>query len=212
MRSETLDWNMKLILRSPTVRHIVAAASLVTPLFALCAVATRGGATPLLLDDYSDPKLNKNGVERILIDDKTAGSSSKATQKCENGILSVKGDLVPGRGVPAFISEVSLFAADGKAKDLSGYEGVRLRVKVIKGILCLQVASSDIRNFDYHASAPIVGKRGEFQEVRIPFKELKRAWSEQIPLNLKSITSVNLVSFGMARDSFAYEVDEIGFY
>jgi hypothetical protein len=57
-----------------------------------------------------------------------------------------------------------------------------------------------------------VAKRGEFQEVRVPFKEMKRAWSEQIALNLKSITSVNLVSFGMAKDTFAYEVNEIGFY
>src|SRR5262249_43130825 len=140
------------------------------------------------------------------------GSSSQATQKCENGVLSVKGDLVPGRGVPAFISQVSLLSAEGKPKDLSAYEGVRLRVKVTKGILCVQVGSSDIHNYDYHTSAPIAGKRGEFQEIRIPFKEMKRAWSEQIELNLKSVTSVNLVSFGMAKDSFAYQVHEIGFY
>jgi hypothetical protein len=127
-------------------------------------------------------------------------------------VLTVKGDLVPGRGVPAFISEVSLLSADGKPKDLSGYGGVRLRVKVTKGILVVQVGSSDIQNFDYHTSAPISGKRGEFQEVRIPFKEMKRAWSEQTALNLKSITSVNLVSFGVAKDSFEYTVDEIGFY
>ena len=74
------------------------------------------------------------------------------------------------------------------------------------------MSSSEIANFDYHTGAPIAGKRGEFQEVRIPFKEMKRAWSEQTVLNLKSITSVNLVSFGLARDAFAYEVDEIGFY
>jgi hypothetical protein len=58
----------------------------------------------------------------------------------------------------------------------------------------------------------VTGKRGEFSEVRLPFKDMKRAWSEQIPLNLKTITSVNLVAFGMAKDAFAYEVDEIGFY
>ena len=181
-------------------------------LLAFGPLATKAAAPPLLLDDYSDPKLNKNGVERLLIDDKGAGSSSKATQKCEHGVLSVKGDLVPGRGVPAFISEVSLLSADGKSKDLSSYQGVRLRVKVIKGILCVQVGSSEIQNYDYHTSAPIAGKRGEFQEVRIPFKEMKRGWSEQTVLNLKSITSVNLVSFGMAKDSFAYEVGELGFY
>ncbi len=65
---------------------------------------------------------------------------------------------------------------------------------------------------DYHSSAPIDGKRGEFLEVRIPFKDLKRAWSEQTALNVKSITGVNLVSFGLAKDAFAYQVDEIGFY
>ena len=31
-------------------------------------------------------------------------------------------------------------------------------------------------------------------------------------MSLKKLTSVNLISFGMAKDSFAYEVDELGFY
>jgi hypothetical protein len=203
---------MKLIPSSLTTRRHPMATTLFTALFALGSIATQFAAAPLLLDDYSDPARNKNGVERLLIDDKTAGSKSQATQKCENGVLSVKGDLVPGRGVPAFISHVSLLSADGKPKNLTGYQGVRLRVKVTKGILCVQVSSSEIANYDYHTGAPIAGKRGEFQEVRIPFKEMKRAWSEQTVLNLKSITSVNLVSFGLAKDAFAYEVDEIGFY
>ena len=203
---------MNLIQSSPTTRLRPLATTLITALFAFGSIAVQAATAPMLLDDYSDPTRNKNGVERLLIDDKTAGSKSQATQKCENGVLSVKGDLVPGRGVPAFISEVSLLSADGKPKDLTGYQGVRLRVKVTKGILCVQVSSSEIANFDYHTGAPIAGKRGEFQEVRIPFKEMKRAWSEQTTLNLKSITSVNLVSFALAKDAFAYEVDEIGFY
>ena len=203
---------MKLTPGSSITRPARAATTLLTALLAFGPLTAPAAAPPLLLDDYSDPKLNKNGVERLLIDDKTVGSRSQATLKCENGVLSVKGDLVPGRGVPAFISQVSLLSVDGKAKDLSSYEGVRLRVKVTKGILCVQVGSLEITNYDYHTSAPITGKRGEFQEVRIPFKEMKRAWSEQTVLNLKSITSVNLVSFGMAKDSFAYEIREIGFY
>ena len=183
------------------------AITLIAALLQFAAMAAQAAATPLLLDDYSDGKANKNGVERLLIDDKSAGSKSQATQKCENGVLTVKGELVPGRGVPAFISEVSLLTADGKSKDLSVYQGVRVRV-----ILVVQVGSSEIQNFDFHSSAPIAGKGGEFQEVRIPFKEMKRAWSEQTVLNSKSITSVNLVSFGVAKDSFEYAVDEIGFY
>lgn len=179
-------------------------------LLGLAPLATRAAAP--LLDDYSDSKQNKNGVERLLIDDQTAGSKSQVTQKCENGVLSVKGELVPGRGVPAFISLVSPLAPEGKPKDLSGHTGVRLKVKGIKGILCVQVGSTGITNYDYHTSAPIPGKGDTFQEVRIPFKDLKRAWSEQTTLELKSVTSINLVSFGMVRGDFAYEVDEIGFY
>lgn len=174
--------------------------------------SAQADAAPLLLDDYSDAKRNKNGAERLLIDDKAAGSQSRATVRCEDGVLSVNGDLVPGRGVPAFISAVSLLSAEGKPKDMNGYEGVRLRVKVIKGVLSVQVATSTITNFDYHASPPIAGKGSGFQEVRIPFKDMKRAWSEQTVINLKTVTSVNLVSFGLARDTFAYQVDEIGFY
>src|SRR5262249_1128173 len=203
---------MKLISSLSIICRTPATVTLLAALLAFGRLTAQAAAAPLLLDDYSDPKLNKNGVARLLIDDKAAGSSSKATQKCENGVLSVKGDLVPGRGVPGFISQVSLLCADGKSKDLSGYQGVRLRVKVTKGILCVQVGSSEITNYDYHTSAPIAGKRGEFQEIRIPFKDLKRGWSEQTALNLKSITSVNLVSFGLAKDSFAYEVAELGFY
>jgi len=203
---------MKTNLIAQTIRGQFAATAFITSLLALRAMAAEPAKAPLLLDDYSDAKNNKQGVERLLINDKEAGSSSTATQKCANGVLSISGDLVPGRGVPAFISHVSLLSADGKPKDMTGYAGVRLKVKVTKGILCVQVGSSEITNFDYHTGAPIAGKRGEFQEVRIPFKDLKRAWSEQVALNLKSITSVNLVSFGMAKDAFAYEVDEIGFY
>ena len=203
---------MKMIPSSPITRRHLVVTTLFTALFALRSFAAQPPAAPLLLDDYSDPTRNKNGVERLLIDDKAAGSKSQATQKCENGVLTVKGDLVPGRGVPAFISQVSLLSTNGTPKDLTGYQGVRLRVKVTKGILCVQVASTEITNYDYHTGAPIAGKRAEFQEVQIPFKEMKRAWSEQTALNLKSITSVNLVSFGLAKDAFAYEVDEIGFY
>ena len=57
-----------------------------------------------------------------------------------------------------------------------------------------------------------MAKRGEFVDVRVPFADMKRAWSAQTALSTKLVTSVNLVAFGMAPGAFAYEVDEIGFY
>lgn len=179
---------------------------------AVKAAPKPGAGLGPVLDDYSDPRANKLGVERMLVDDKGLGGRSKATLKCEDGVLSVSGDLAPGRGAPAFVSYVSLLAEGGKARDLTGYEGVKLRVKVIKGSLSVQVGSTVVTNFDYHTSAPIPGTGGAFQEVRIPFKDLRRGWSPQTPLDVKTITTLNLVSFGMAAGSFAYQIDELGFY
>lgn len=164
------------------------------------------------MDDFSNAAQTPAGIPRLVIDDQQLGSHSQAKQSCADGVLQVRGDLVPGRGVPAFISIPLPLSADNRPHDLSAYQGVRLRVKIKKGNLCVQVASAEIQNYDYHTSAPIARSGDEFQEVRIPFTQLRRAWSEPIPLNLKTITSVNLVSISMAKDSFMYHVDEVGFY
>lgn len=172
----------------------------------------RAADAPLLLDDFSKPDHTHTGAARLLFDDSTAGGKSKATQACEDGVLTVRGQLAPGRGMPAFISVPLLVNPDGQPQDLSAYTGVRLRVRIFKGNLSVQVSSAEIENFDYHTSAPVARDPDGFQEVRIPFSELHRAWSEQIPLNLQTVTSVNFVSVGMAPGEFAYAVDEVGFY
>ncbi|MCF7688385.1 MAG: CIA30 family protein [Cephaloticoccus sp.] len=174
--------------------------------------AAAAPAAPALLDDFSDAELMPTGAGRFVVNDKDVGGQSRATMTCANGVLAVEGQLVPGRGMPAFVSLPLLLALDAQPRDLSAYTGVRLRVKVRQGLLSVQVASTEVQNFDFHTGGPVMRQPGDFQEVRLPFAAMKRAWSEQIPLNPNSITSVNLVAVGMAPGAFAYEVDEIGFY
>lgn len=175
------------------------------------AGASGAPAGPALLDDFADSGKTSTGAGRLLVDDRQLGSASSGTQACADGVLAVRGALVPGRGVPAFVSLVLLASPEGAAQDFSAFEGIRLRVKVTQGSLSVQAGSSAIDNFDFHAS-PIAARGGEFQEVRIPFKGMKRAWSEQTPLDLTTITSINIVAFGLAKGDFAYELDEVGFY
>ena len=134
---------MKLTRTSLITRRTTETTTALLALLAFSTAVAQTATAPMLLDDYSDPKLNKHGVARLLVDDKAVGSTSTATQRCENGVLTVKGELVPGRGVPAFISHVSFLSANGKPKNLTGYTGVRLRVKRTKGILCVQVSSAE---------------------------------------------------------------------
>mgnify|MGYP003652315224 CR=1 FL=1 len=169
-------------------------------------------AAPALLDDFSEADHTALGAGRLVITDEGLGGKSQATATCADGVITVEGTLAPGRGMPGFVSVPLLLSADGQPRDLSAYTGVRLRVKVTRGLLAVQVASTEIVNFDFHASPPIKRQGGDFQEVRLPFAAMKRAWSEQTPLNPKSVTSVNLLAIGVAPDAFAYVVDEIGFY
>ncbi|HUG11623.1 MAG TPA: CIA30 family protein [Opitutaceae bacterium] len=200
------SFNTSLHRRLPWLAFCILTGPLLLPL-------TMGGAgAPTLIDDFSNAEQTTAGAARPIITDKDIGGQSQATANCADGIFAVTGTLAPGRGMPAFVSVPLLLSTDAQPQDVSGREGVRLRVKIERGALSVQVSSTEIDNFDYHTSAPIVRKPGAFQEIRIPFSAMKRAWSEQVPLNLKTITSVNLVVAGMAPGAFAYEVDEIGFY
>ncbi len=164
------------------------------------------------IDDFSDPKVNSLGIERQYINDTTAGGKTEASHSVKAGVLFASGDIVPPRGQPGWASTVLLLNPQGQAVDASEFEGIRLRVRVNKGNLSLSANSSEITNFDYHAAMITPLKDGEFHEIRIPFSTMKRTWSEQTPLNPKTITGLSLVCFDVQKSEFEFEVDEVSFY
>lgn len=185
----------------------------------LLGIILIGNASPLAaestgrpIDDFSQADVQPTGMPRMIIDDNQAGGQSKASTTFSDGVMTVKGKLAPGRGAPGFVSIPLILANDGSPTDLSNFTGVRLRVKLERGSLVVQTSSTDVTNFDYHSSAPITRDPENFKIVEIPFATMKQVWSAQTELNLKSITSINLVSAGMTPDAIAYEIDEISFY
>ncbi len=191
----------------PTLIHPLLLGGLL-----LAPLQARADSQGPLVDDFSDDAQMTSGIPRMIITDKDAGGSSVATQTITDGTTNVTGNLKPGRGMPGFVSLPLVLAPDSSPRDLSTYEGVRLVVHVERGNLSVQVSSTDVTNFDYHTSQPITRDSDGLKEVRIPFAAMKRMWSEQTALNLSTVTSINLVSAGMAPGAFAYTIDEIGFY
>ncbi|MCC5025494.1 MAG: CIA30 family protein [Candidatus Synoicihabitans palmerolidicus] len=171
---------------------LTSAYPLIFPGLLLGPIYARAESPSMLVDDFADTTYTMNGMPRMVFTDKEAGGQSQATHSFADEIISVQGKLVPGRGTPAFVSIPLVLTPTGNAQDLSDYEGVRIQVKVKQGSLMVQLSSADIVNFDFHTSKPITRNPDEFKEVRIPFTALKRAWSEQTPLNLKTITSVKI--------------------
>ncbi|MBT5903438.1 MAG: hypothetical protein HOH58_15150 [Opitutaceae bacterium] len=178
-----------------------------------------GSASPLAaestdrsIDDFDQAEVQPTGMPRMIIDDNEAGGQSKATTAFADGVMTVNGNLVPGRGAPGFVSIPLILSNDGSPRDLSKFTGVRLRGKLTRGSLIVQTSTTDVTNFDYHSSAPITRDPENFQTVEIPFAAMKQVWSAPTALNLKTVTSINLVSAGMAPDTISYEIDEISLY
>ena len=119
---------------------------------------------------------------------------------------------MPARGQPGWASTVLLLDPQGLPQDASAFKGIRLLVRVNKGNLSISANSSKITNFDYHAAPIIRQSDGEFHEVKIPFDKMKRAWSEQTPLNPKTLTGLSLVAVDLQKGSFDFEISELSFY
>ena len=188
-------------------RNTLAFAMFVTALKSSIA-----GSLGPTVDDFSDPKKNNLGIERQFIDDTTTGGKTKVQYQVKDGVLLAKGDLAPPRGQPGWASTIFILDPHGQPQDVSEFEGVRLLIKVNKGNLAISANSTEITNFDYH-SAPIVRRNdGKFHEVKIPFAQMKRTWSEQKPLNTKTIASLSLVAADVRQGSFEFEISEISFY
>lgn len=196
----------------PSSSSFLRRSGLAVALAALVGVATTVSAeVPATLDTFDRADATSLGTMRLPINDAELGGKSGATPTFADGTMRMEGTIAPGRGQPGFVSLVLLLSPQGEVQDLSAYEGIRLRVRVTKGNLSVLAASSEIQNFDYH-TAPIARTGKEFKELKIPFAAMKRIWSEQTPLNLATITSINLVASGLQPGAFDYEVDEIGFY
>jgi hypothetical protein len=185
-----------------TIRTLLASAAI--------AVATQVMAdTPV--DNFSNPTLTSLGYPRLMVDDASMGGKSSYKADYSSGHLKMEGSLRPARGQPGFISMVLLLSPDGSPQDKSHYEGIKLTICVKKGMVSVLAASSEITNFDFHAS-PISRNGKELKEVKIPFASMKRVWSEQTPLDTANLTSINLVASNLQPGDFAYEVAEVTFY
>ena len=194
---------------SPFLRRALAAFA------AACALALSSASadeSSAVLDTFDDAAAAPSGLPRTVITDAATGGQSRLEQSYEGGVLSASGEIAPSRGQPGWVSMALLLTPDGSPKDLSQYQGIRLKVRVKQGMLAVSANSAEVDNFDYHSSLVPQKPGKELQEVRIPFKSMKRAWSQQTPLNPATISSVSLTAVDMQKAPFAYEIDEIGFY
>lgn len=165
-----------------------------------------------IIDDFSNDTLNSIGLPRQYLSDTMVGGGTQTELDIKNGVMHIKGEIVPPRGQPGWASTVLLLDGEGKPVDLSEYKGIRLLVKINSGNLSISANSTEVENFDYHSSLVKIASDGNFHDVDIPFDSLKRTWSEQTSLNTVTINSLSIVAFSLQKASFDYEIDQVSFY
>lgn len=197
-----------------TARIIAGAPGRTLALFAMliASCVSFGEALSPLVDDFDNAVTNSLGLQRQFLTDTVAGGGTTAEQKVASGILSIKGEIVPPRGQPGWASLVLPLDPQGLARDASSFDGILLRVKVSEGSLSVSANSTEVTNFDYHATPISVRPDGNFHEVRIPFASMQRAWSEKTSLNPETIGSLSIVTYAVHNANFEFEVDEVSFY
>lgn len=164
------------------------------------------------IDSFDHQKNSNLGIPRQFISDQMAGGKTTMEAKVATGVMTIKGKIIPPRGQPGWASTVLLLDPKGLPMDATPYTGVKLRIKLESGSLSLSANSVEIENFDYHAAPISIIADGQFHDINIPFKSMVRSWSEQTPLNKKSINSLSIVSFAMQQANFNFTLDEVGFY
>ena len=184
---------------------------LLSTLLASASISFGSNMAPMV-DDFSDSQYTSMGFPRYFANDTMAGGNTKTEQEIANGVISTKGEIIPPRGQPGWASIALPIAAQGTPKDTSTFEGIRVLIKVNSGNLSISANSTEITNFDYHAAPVTVASDGKFHEVKIPLASMKRSWSEQIPLNTKTLNSISITAYDMAKGSFDFAVDEVSFY
>ena len=169
-------------------------------------------STNAKIDDFSDATNNSLGIARQFLNDTVAGGNTTTEINVVEGVIRLKGEIVPPRGQPGWASSVFPLDTQGQPLDASEFNGVRLLVKVNEGNISISANSIEVTNFDYHAAQVLVAADGQFHEIKIPFNSMKRAWSEQTPLNTKTISGLSIVAFALQKANFDFQIDEVSFY
>ena len=165
-----------------------------------------------VIDDFNHAKDTNLGTPRVLITDSSSGGKTTTVLAVVDGVMQIKGDIIPGRGQPGWSSLVLPLGQMNETQDASEFDGISLRVKINHGNVSISANSTEVVNYDYHSSPVVVSSDGKFHEIKIPFESMKRVWSAQTKLNTQTLSSLSIVAFSPQKSSFDFAVDKVSFY
>ncbi len=176
-------------------------------LFAASIVAHAGAPPSKTLDDFN--KTRSAGTWMNVNDGVMGGVSRGGHRVSPEHTLVFKGEIsLENNG------GFSSIRTSGETLDLSGYDGLEIKVKGDGRMYYLTTRASGRRMLAFWS--PIQTVKGEWQVLRVPFDAFYATYmGKTIPvmkLNTKKVTSVGLMLYDKKAGPFALEVDSIKAY
>ena len=167
--------------------------------------------TAPLVDDFaSDTLASTLGTMWRVVTDEAIGGTSEIETAVSDGVLRVEASLRPGPAGIGFVELVLPLDATGVPRDVSGWDGVRVRLRALSGPLALKLQTADVGTVDYHAV--VLEPSATAQELTLPFSGFRQLWSAQVPWTGRRVLAVALSSGGMEAAEVAYDVESIEWY
>jgi imidazolonepropionase-like amidohydrolase len=167
--------------------------------------------TQALLDDFSKTALTSAlGFAWDRNIDADWGGKSTMQHEYRDGALRVWGKLQPAPGAPGLAGFSLDLDKEGTLFDVTGFAGMRLRIKNVAGPLFLKSVTSGVTNFDYQQV--MIQNSPEFQELELPFTKFHQLWSAPMAWTGKDVRGVALWVSGFQPADFEFVIDRIEFY
>ncbi len=164
-----------------------------------------------LVDDFASGSLTSAlGTAWRVVTDEALGGTSTAEASVSDGALHVEASLRPGPAGIGFVELVLPLDATGAPRDVSDWDGVRVRLRVQRGPLALKLQTEDVGNADHHAV--LLEPHEDVQELTLPFTGFRQLWSAPVPWTGRRVLAVALSSGGVDAAEVAYEVEAIAWY
>lgn len=185
-------------------------------MLAACLAAGPLAAGTLLIDDFADGDLEAAaGLAWLVVGDDVLGGEADAGLAVEEGgedrALIVDGRLGEPAGPPvSFVGAWTAIGGDGLPRDVSAYEGVRLRARATAGSFQVGLRRAGaVVNF----VAPIDATE-EWREIDVPFTDLRalRGGDPTPRWSAADVTWIGVTASGTAPAPVHLELDRIGFY
>lgn len=187
---------------------------LIVALLVLSPSPSWGGE--LLVDDFEDGDLiSRQGLAWMIIADDVMGGGSRGDLEIVtdegNAALELVGELRRGGSPVGFIGAWTAVGADGLSRDLSAYEGVRLRARAPSGRYQLGLRRAGAStNF----STPVeIGV--DWTDIEVPFSALRplvQPGTAGPDWSASDVTWVGVSSGGRDDASVRLEIDRLSFF